>query len=133
MTDTPIHTSGKRKTAVARATLKEGEGNLTINGYSIEEFTSHTYQLKIKEPLLLAEETFNDVNIKVNVEGGGINGQASAVRLAVAKALAEYNEALQDVYEDYDRHLLVADVRRKETRKPNRQGKARSKRQKSYR
>jgi small subunit ribosomal protein S9 len=133
MTETPIHTSGKRKTATARATLKEGDGNVTINGHTIEEFTSYTYQLKIKEPLLLAEETVEDVNIKVNVEGGGVNGQASAVRLAMAKALAEYNEALQDVYEDYDRHLLVADVRRKETRKPNRQGKARSKRQKSYR
>ena len=133
MTDTPIHTSGKRKTATARATLKEGDGNVTINGHTIEEFTSYTYQLKIKEPLLLAEDTAEDVNIKVNVEGGGVNGQASAVRLAIAKALAEYNEALKDVYEDYDRHLLVADVRRKETRKPNRQGKARSKRQKSYR
>lgn len=130
---TPIHTSGKRKTATARATLKEGSGNITVNGKPIEQFTSYTYQLKIKEPLLLAEETVEDVNIKVNVEGGGVNGQASAVRLAMAKALAEYNEALQDVYEDYDRHLLVADVRRKETRKPNRQGKARSKRQKSYR
>jgi small subunit ribosomal protein S9 len=133
MTETPIHTSGKRKTATARATLKEGDGNVTINGHTIEEFTSYTYQLKIKEPLLLAEDTAEDVNIKVNVEGGGVNGQASAVRLAIAKALAEYNEALKDVYEDYDRHLLVADVRRKETRKPNRQGKARSKRQKSYR
>ncbi len=133
MTDTPIHTSGKRKTATARATLKEGDGDITINGHTIEEFTSYTYQLKIKEPLLLAEDTAEDVNIKVNVEGGGVNGQASAVRLAIAKAMAEYNEALKDVYEDYDRHLLVADVRRKETRKPNRQGKARSKRQKSYR
>lgn len=130
---TPIHTSGKRKTATARATLKEGSGNITVNGKPIEQFTSYTYQLKIKEPLLLAEETVEDVNIKVNVEGGGVNGQASAVRLAMAKALAEYNDALQDVYEEYDRHLLVADVRRKETRKPNRQGKARSKRQKSYR
>jgi small subunit ribosomal protein S9 len=133
MTDTPIHTSGKRKTATARATLTDGNGNITINGHTIEEFTSYTYQLKIKEPLLLAEETAEDVNIKVNVEGGGVNGQASAARLAIAKAMAEYNEALKDVYEDYDRHLLVADVRRKETRKPNRQGKARSKRQKSYR
>lgn len=133
MTDTPIHTSGKRKTATARATLTDGNGNITINGHTIDEFTSYTYQLKIKEPLLLAEETAEDVNIKVNVEGGGVNGQASAARLAIAKAMAEYNEALKDVYEDYDRHLLVADVRRKETRKPNRQGKARSKRQKSYR
>ena len=133
MTDTPIHTSGKRKTATARATLTDGNGNITINGHTIEEFTSYTYQLKIKEPLLLAEETAEDVNIKVNVEGGGVNGQASAARLAIAKAMAEYNEALKDVYEEYDRHLLVADVRRKETRKPNRQGKARSKRQKSYR
>ena len=133
MTDLPIHTSGKRKTAIARATLTDGDGNITINGKSIEEFTSYTYQLKIKEPLLLAEETAEDVNIKVNVESGGVNGQASAVRLAIAKALATYNEALTDVFEDYDRHLLVADVRRKETRKPNRQGKARSKRQKSYR
>jgi small subunit ribosomal protein S9 len=133
MTDLPIHTSGKRKTAIARATLSEGDGNITINGNTIKEFTSYTYQLKIQEPLLLAEDTAEDVNIKVRVEGGGLNGQASAVRLAIAKALATYNEALTDVFEEYDRHLLVADVRRKETRKPNRQGKARSKRQKSYR
>lgn len=133
MTDTPIQTSGKRKSATARATLTEGDGNVTINGKTIEQFTSHTYQLKIREPLILADDTADDVNITVSVEGGGVSGQASAARLAIAKALADYNEALQDVYEEYDRYLLVADARQKETRKPNRQGKARSKRQKSYR
>lgn len=129
----PIHASGKRKTATARATLKEGSGNVTINGKRIEDFTSYTYQLKIKEPLLIAGEKAEDVNITIKVNGGGINGQASAARLVIAKALAEAKPELEDVFMDYDRQLLVADVRQKETRKPNRQGSARSKRQKSYR
>ena len=89
--------------------------------------------MKVQEPLMLAGEKAESVNITINVKGGGINGQATAVRLSIAKALAEKYPVLEDIFLDYDRQLLVADVRRKEERKPNTQGSARSKRQKSYR
>lgn len=129
----PIHTSGKRKTAIARATLKEGSGNIKINNMDIENFHPKMYKLRIMEPLILSGDTASKVDIKVNVIGGGYSSQADAARLAIARALSKYNKSLEPVFEDYDRRLLVADVRRKETSKPNRHGQARAKRQKSYR
>ncbi|VVB80877.1 30S ribosomal protein S9 [uncultured archaeon] len=91
------------------------------------------FHSKIEEALLLAGDTVKKVNIEVNVRGGGMNGQAEAVRLAIAKALAVFDKKLHTQYLEYDRVFTVADVRRKETHKPNCQGKARAKRQKSYR
>ena len=129
----PIHTSGKRKSAVARATLKKGSGKVRINNFDINTYEPEMYQLRIKEPLLLAEDDAKKIDIDVNVFGGGFSSQAEASRLAIARALAQYNPQLEKVFDDYDRHLLIADVRRKEPRKPNRHGKARAKRQKSYR
>ena len=75
------------------------------------------------------------VDIDINVAGGGIISQAEASRLAIARALVEYSKSnsLKDSFLKYDRHLLVADTRRKEASKPNRHGQARAKRQKSYR
>ena len=128
-----IHTSGKRKTAIARATLKTGKGNVVINGKKLESYTPELYRSRIQEPMILAEATAKKVNIYVKVEGGGYASQADAVRLAIARALVEHDNKLKAVFMDYDRLLLVADVRRKEPTKPNRQGKARSRRQKSYR
>ncbi len=130
----PIHASGKRKTAVARATLREGgSGEVTVNNFSLDNYEPEMYRMKIKEPLILAEDTAEEVDIEVNVQGGGYSSQAEAARLAIARALVDYEPDLEGTFEEYDRYLLVADVRRKETTKPNRQGSARSKRQKSYR
>lgn len=128
-----INASGKRKSAVARATVKEGNAFVKINDVSLDVFEPTMARLRIQEPLLLAGDIAKKLSIKVNVHGGGITSQADAARLAIAKALAEYNEGLKQIFLDYDRQLLVADVRRKETRKPNSHGKARAKRQKSYR
>jgi len=128
-----IHTSGKRKTAIARATLKEGSGEIRINGISIDVYQPRICRMKICEPLLLAGESVNKVKITVKVSGGGPNAQAEAARLAIARALAKSSKRLEEVYQKYDRHLLVADVRFKETHKPGRHGKARAHRQKSYR
>ncbi len=128
-----IHVSGKRKLAVARATLKKGSGKLFINGFSLENFGNPLARERIREPLILAGPVANQVDIFVNVVGGGVSGQADAVRLAIARALAEYSAPLKDVFLDYDRTLLVADVRYKESAKPNSHGQARAKRQKSYR
>lgn len=125
--------SGKRKRAIAKAVLRSGSGNVTINGMNLEVFSPKISRERIKEALILAGSVASKVNISVRTTGGGISGQADAARLAIAKAMSEFDTSLKDVYLEYDRQLLVADVRRKEVSKPNSQGKARSKRQKSYR
>jgi small subunit ribosomal protein S9 len=128
-----IATSGRRKSAIAKATLKEGKGKVRINKIPVEEYEPKFYRLRIQEPLMLADEVVGKVDIEVTVSGGGSMGQADAVRLAIARALAEHSPKLKQIFLDYDRQLLVADVRYKETHKPNRHGAARSKKQKSYR
>jgi len=128
-----INTSGKRKTAIARASLKEGAGELRVNGIAIDVYQPKIYRMKILEPLLLAGDIVDNLDIKVRISGGGPNAQAEAARLAVARALVKHSKRLEEVFLKYDRHLLVPDARFKETHKPNRHGKARAKRQKSYR
>lgn len=134
-----IHTSGKRKSAKARAVLKKGSGNILINGFSHENYPNKNCVLMIEEPKVIAKEVLGDkvekLDIEVNLDGGGQISGAEAARLAIAKAYVKYfdDEKLENAYNEYDRHLLVADVRRREPRKPHRSGKARAKRQKSYR
>ncbi len=130
-----IQTSGKRKRAIARASLKQGKGVVKINNLNLDSFQPNFAKMKIKEPLIIAGDTANKVDIQINVNGGGIVSQAEASRLAIARALVEYSKGdkLKEEFLDYDRHLLVADTRRKEASKPNRHGQARAKRQKSYR
>ena len=130
-----IHASGKRKTSIARATLKPGNGLVRINMVPVDFMHPKMSRLKLREPLILAGDVAAKVDIDVNVVGGGISSQAEASRLAIAKALVVYtkNDKLKEVFLNYDRNLLVADVRRKEPAKPNRHGQARSKVQKSYR
>ena len=128
-----IHTSGKRKRSVARATLKKGNGKIKVNNQLLEVYGNEINRLKIMEPLVLAgEDITKKINIEVNVFGGGVNGQADASRLAIARALVEYDSKLEKEFERDDRLLLVADVRRKEPNKPN-ISKARKKRQFSKR
>lgn len=128
-----IQASGKRKKAVARATITAGKGRVTVNKLPVEEFGNPLTRDRIKEPVILAGKDAKKIDIHVVTNGGGISGQADAIRLAIGRALAEHKPALKDVFLDYDRTLLVADVRQKEARKPNSQGQARSKQQKSYR
>jgi len=128
-----IVTSGKRKTAVARASLSPGAGVVRINHALLQTIRPEFHQLKMREPLIIAKEVANHVNINVEVRGGGQNSQSEAVRLAIAKALAQFDKKLHKEFLSYDRQLLVADVRQKETHKPNCHGKARAKRQTSYR
>src|SRR3989344_1620285 len=127
-----IHAQGKRKQAIARATLKPGNGKVTVNGLYLHNYGTELLRMRIAEPLMLAGEDAQKVNFEVHVAGGGVNGQADAIRLAMARALVQYDSKLKKTFDEYDRLLLVADVRRKETRKPN-DSKARAARQKSYR
>ncbi len=132
-----ITVSGKRKMAIAKATIKNGTGKIRINKKPIESF-SYLRQLSLKEPLIIAQEAIPEqlgkVDISVNVQGGGSEGQIEASRLAISRALFEFTKSdqLKKAFLSYDRSLLVADVRRKEMRKPG-DSKARAKRQKSYR
>jgi small subunit ribosomal protein S9 len=117
-----VHTSGKRKTAIARATLRKGRGKVRINSRLLDFYEPEIARLKIREPLLIAEKVAKEVDIDVNVRGGGFMAQAEAARVAIAKGLLEWSEdpKLREKFLAYDRHLLVADVRRTEPQKPYR-------------
>ena len=127
-------TSGKRKKAVARSTMCEGTGIIRINSRNLETMEPEMMKLKVMEPLLLAGEISKKINASVKVFGGGPMSQAEAVRLALAKGLVAFtgSKTLKNEFLQYDRHMLVADVRRNEPHKPN-DSKPRAARQKSYR
>lgn len=84
-----VHKIGRRKTAVARVYVSEGSGNITVNKRDLNDyFTTGTLQYKVKQPFTLTE-TDGNYDVKVNVFGGGITGQAEAVRLALSRAMCE--------------------------------------------
>ena len=128
-----IHVSGRRKRAIARATLKQGKGIVKINNVPIDIYEPSLARLKLREPLLLAGEVMQKVDVSIKVFGGGQVSQSEAARLALSRALVKFSKKLETVFLKYDRQFLVADSRYKEASKPNRHGKARAKRQKSYR
>jgi small subunit ribosomal protein S9 len=130
-----INTSGKKKTAVARATIKEGTGRIRINSKPLEIYEPEIARLTISEPLILAgNNIISKIDINIDVHGGGVMGQANAVRTALGKGLIEWTGdlTLKDTMLNYDRNLLVNDSRRKETKKFGGPG-ARARYQKSYR
>lgn len=130
-----INTSGKKKTAIARATFKDGKGRIRINKKPLEIHEPEIARLKIMESLTFVnEKVLSKIDIDVNVQGGGVIGQADAVRTAVGKGLVAWTGdlALKDAMLSYDRNLLVNDSRQKETKKFGGSG-ARAKTQKSYR
>ena len=130
----PLVASGKRKTAVARAVIRKGQGRVRINKVPLEIHAPEMARLKIMEALTLAGSRSDGVDIDVNVHGGGVMGQADAIRTAIARGLVGYyqDEQLEDRIRSYDRTLLVPDTRRKLPKNPLGRG-ARKKRQKSYR
>ncbi|MHA1594642.1 MAG: 30S ribosomal protein S9 [Candidatus Baldrarchaeia archaeon] len=130
-----ILSSGKRKTAIARAVIREGKGRVRINNIPVEIYQPELARWKIMEPLLLAgEEIVSKVDIDVKVEGGGFMGQAEAARIAIARGLVEWmkSEELKRKFLEYDRTMLVGDPRRTEPKKFGGRS-ARARFQKSYR
>jgi len=134
MTKKIVNTSGKRKSAIAQATVQKGTGIVRINKKPVDIYEPEIARWKILEPIKIAHEHMDKVDIDVKVTGGGFMGQASAVRTAIAQGLLEYTKDpnLKLAFLDHDRSLLVSDPRRKEPKKPLGRG-ARKKRQKSYR
>jgi small subunit ribosomal protein S9 len=130
-----LTTSGKRKTATARATVRKGTGIIRVNKTPVDIIQPELVRLKISEPLLIAgPEVSKSLNIDVDVRGGGMMGQAEAARCAIARGIVNWTNdvALRDAYLAHDRNLLVNDVRVKESKKYGGSG-ARAKFQKSYR
>lgn len=126
--------SGKRKTAVARAVIHTGNGRVRINKVPLEIHQPEMARLKIQEALAVAGDRVAEVDVDVDVHGGGIMGQSDAIRTAVARGLVAFyeDEELEDLLRSYDRTLIVPDTRRKLPKKPMGRG-ARKMRQKSYR
>jgi len=129
-----VLTTGKRKSAIARATVRKGQGLLRYNGVPLELVEPEIVRQKVQEPLLMVGDRVRQLNISVETSGGGIIGQASAARTAVARGLVEWlkDDALRLSFRHYDRTLLVNDPRRKLPKRPGGRG-ARARRQKSYR
>ncbi|MGI5964275.1 MAG: 30S ribosomal protein S9 [Candidatus Methanomethylophilaceae archaeon] len=129
-----VNTSGKRKSAVASAVIEEGNGKVTVNKIPLDIYTPELARLKIQEPLGLASDKADRVNIRVTVKGGGVMGQAAAARTAIARGLVDFfkDEELETMFKNYDRTLLINDDRRKLPKNQLGHG-ARAKKQKSYR
>jgi small subunit ribosomal protein S9 len=127
--------SGKRKTATARAVVKQGVGKIRINLTPVEIYEPNIAREKIMEPLLQAGgDIWKQLDIDVQTSGGGFMGQAEAARMAVANSLLKWTKSthLRTVFSEYDRTMIVGDSRAKETKKFGGAG-ARAKEQKSYR
>jgi small subunit ribosomal protein S9 len=129
-----INSSGKRKTSIARASFKEGQGVVRINKKLLNVVEPELIREKIQEPLNLAGDLAKQLDIAVSIRGGGIMGQADAARTAIARGLLDWTNDLtmKDLFLKQDRTLLVNDYRQKEPKKFGGRG-ARARRQKSYR
>ncbi|KAL3898047.1 MAG: hypothetical protein SGCHY_003007 [Lobulomycetales sp.] len=142
MTVEGVQCFGRKKTATAVAYCKRGRGLIKVNGRPLDQMEPEILRFKIYEPmLLLGIDRFQNVDIRVRVNGGGTTSQAYAIRQAIAKSIVAFSQKfideatkkeLKDILVQYDRTLLVADPRRCEPKKFGGRG-ARARFQKSYR
>jgi small subunit ribosomal protein S9 len=110
-----IHKIGRRKTAVARVYVSEGSGTITVNKRAFENyFTTATLQYKVKQPLSMTNNA-ESYDVKINVYGGGITGQAEAVRMAIARAMCEVDAENRGILKPEG--LLTRDPRMVERKK----------------
>ena len=129
----PKQTSGTRKKAVARVTLREGKWKVRVNNIDVNAVTPILARQKLLEPLWLVGPVAEGVDIDVHINGGGVISQAEAGRVAIARAFVAHDKKLEKAFLDYDRNMLVPDSRQKEARKPNTHGSARAKKPKGKR
>lgn len=120
-TDTPsLSATGRRKTSVARVSLKPGAGEITINGRAFEEyFPTLSLQNRVLHPLQVTQSA-NQYDVRVNAAGGGVTGQVDAIRLGIARALLKANEELRSTLREHK--LLTRDSRAKERKKAGQPG-----------
>ena len=115
MSTTSTHAIGRRKTSVARVYIKEGSGNVSVNKRDLSNyFSTAQLQYKVNQPFSMTE-TLGKYDVKVNVEGGGITGQAEAIRLGISRALVSINPDFRAVLKPYG--LMTRDPRMVERKK----------------
>lgn len=126
--------TGKRKTAVARVIITEGKGRIRINNTPVHLHEPLTAREIILEPVALAGEYSNKVDVEIKTSGGGALSQAEAARMGLAQGLVKHTKSkrLKTTITEYDRNMLAGDARRKEPKKFGGPG-ARRRKQKSYR
>lgn len=109
----------KKKTAVARGVIKKGKGDIRINNMNLKSYARGYVLNFIKEPLEIAPDAIENYDINISVKGSGYMGQAVAIRSCIAKAIVRARgKKYKDIFQAYDRLLLVDDVRKVETKKP---------------
>ncbi len=115
MEEKRYYATGKRKTAIARVWLKPGTGNITVNKKPLDEYiTRETAKMIIRQPFELTG-TLGQFDVDVNVRGGGISGQAGAIKHGITKALLEFNPDLRPVLKKAG--FITRDSRIKERKK----------------
>ncbi len=115
-----VNTLGRRKAAVARVFVKPGKGQITINRRSLDEYFSlEILRYEVKQPLLVTE-TEGQFDVTINLDGGGIKGQAEAARMGIARALCEVNAEYRSVLKKNG--FLTRDSREVERKKPGQPG-----------
>ena len=112
--------TGKRKTSVARVFLRPGKGGATVNGRPLEEYFTTVDQRKLVVEPLQATDNSGNFDLYITVKGGGLSGQAGAVRHGIAKALVDFDPDLRSVLKEQG--LLTRDARKKERKKPGQRG-----------
>lgn len=137
-----VQTFGRKKNAVATASVRSGKGLIRVNGCPLSVLEPTILRQKVYEPiLLLGTKRFSKLDIRIKVRGGGYTAQIYAIRQAIARGIVAFYQKfvdeqskreIKELLLQYDRNLLVADSRRCETKKYGGSG-ARAKRQKSYR
>ena len=120
MAENQIQTVGRRKTSTARIMLRPGKGEWKVNGRTlVEYFPRETHRIRIEEPLRAANVA-GQFDVTVRVNGGGLTGQADAVRMGLARALVKNDEEVRPAMRE--KGLLTRDPRKVERKKPGRPG-----------
>ena len=137
-----IQTFGKKKNAVTIATCVKGHGCIRVNGKALDLVEPASLRTKLYEPILVVGgKIFKRVTMRIRVRGGGPSNQVFAIRQAMARAIVAFHQKyydeqtkreLKDLFQQYDRNLLILDSRRMEPKKYGGRG-ARARFQKSYR
>lgn len=120
MAQTQNYGTGKRKTAVARVFLRPGKGRTTVNGRPMNEYFSTVNQRELAKEALEAVDNADQFDFYITVKGGGLSGQAGAVRHGIAKALVDFDPELRGVMKEQG--FLTRDARKKERKKYGQRG-----------
>ncbi|MAJ33539.1 MAG: 30S ribosomal protein S9 [Candidatus Neomarinimicrobiota bacterium] len=120
MSESKFYGTGRRKSSTARVFLAPGKGEITVNGLPFKEYLCRDTLATIVMQPLVATESIKSFRIKINVNGGGLTGQAGAIRLGIAKALLQVNKDFRPILKS--KGFLTRDARKVERKKPGQPG-----------